>query len=262
MKLSVVIPVYNAASVLADSLGSLVRVLAERAPSHEIIVVDDGSSDDSLQVAEGMASERLRVVALPENHGKFAAIREGMAAAQGSCRIFTDADVPYDHAALLYIERLVNEGRHHMVIGDRTLADSDRLVTLSAARRLMSWTFRQFLRLLVTGGVPDSQCGLKGFRADVADSLFPLLTDERFGGDIEIIYIALKYNLAVRRIPIRLQRQGPSTVHALSDTLALLRTLARLRGHWRRGAYRSDALLDIASQRYWEDDAGTPQTSP
>jgi dolichyl-phosphate beta-glucosyltransferase len=257
MNLSVIIPVHNGAEFLADSVGALVQFLDAHGPSHEIIVVDDGSTDDTLSIAESMAGDRLRVVSLAENRGKFGAVREGMMAARGRCRVFTDADIPYDHAALPHIERLVNESGFHMVLGDRTLGDSASAVKQPALRQLMSWTFRQLLRLLITGGVPDSQCGLKGFRAEVADALFPLITDERFGGDIELIYIALKYNLALRRIPVRLQRQGTSTVRAFGVSLSLLRTLVRLRGHWRRGTYRSDALAELARQRYWDDDPET-----
>jgi dolichyl-phosphate beta-glucosyltransferase len=257
MNLSVIIPVHNGAEFLADTVGALVQFLGARGPSHEVIVVDDGSTDDTLSIAESMASERLRVVSLEVNRGKFGAVREGMMAARGQCRVFTDADIPYDHTALPHIERLVNDSGFHMVIGDRTLEDSGSSVKQPALRRLTGWTFRQLLRLLITGGVPDSQCGLKGFRADVADAIFPLITDERFGGDIELIYIALKYNLAIRRIPVRLQRQGASTVRAFSASLSLLRTLVRLRGHWRRGTYRSDALAELARQRYWADNLET-----
>ncbi|HUT35638.1 MAG TPA: glycosyltransferase [Planctomycetota bacterium] len=252
MRLSVVIPVYNAAGFLEESLRALAAFLEPRCPEHEIVAVNDGSTDDSLAILRQLESGKLRIVSLPENRGKFAAIREGMQAARGSCRIFTDADVPFERSALLYAERLVNERGFHVVIGDRTLPDSLYSEGLPWARRLTSRLFRHAVRLLVTGGIPDSQAGLKGFRADVADALFPLLTDARFGGDIELLYIALKYNLEIRRIPVRLQRQGASTVRALRHAGPMLRTVLRLRRNWRRGLYRSEALAALAAQRYWE----------
>ncbi|MFP4055488.1 MAG: glycosyltransferase [Candidatus Brocadiia bacterium] len=252
MNLSVVVPVYNAAAFIEESVRGLQEFLDGRGLSYEIVLADDGSTDGSAAVMRELASERVRVVASEENRGKFAALGDGMAAARGSCRVFTDADVPFDHAAITYIEHLVNERGFHLVIGDRTLPDSRYREELPALRRLTMWLFRQAVRLLVTGGVPDSQCGLKGFRADVAEALFPLLTDSGFGGDVELLYIALKYNLEIRRIPVRLLRQGESTVRPLRHSWAMLGTLARLRRNWKSGAYTSQALAAIASQRYWE----------
>jgi len=252
VRLSVVIPVFNAAPFLEDSLRGLQAYLDRRCPDHEIVAANDGSTDGSLELLRTLEGEGFRVVSSPTNRGKFAAIRDGMAAAAGSCRVFTDADVPFDHSALPYIERLINDRGFHLVVGDRTLPDSVYHESQPWTRRLSTSLFRHAVRLLVTGGIPDSQAGLKGFRADVADALFPLLAETSFAGDIELLYIALKHNLAIRRIPVRLQRQGPSTVRPSRHAWAMLRALTRLRGRWRRGLYRSDALAALAAQRYWE----------
>ena len=252
MNLSVVIPVYNAADFIEESVRGLAAFLDGKGVEHEIVLSNDGSTDGSLAALRRLEGGPVRVVSSEQNRGKFAAIRDGMRAATGSCKVFTDADVPFDHSAVVYIERLVNGRGFHVVIGDRTLPGSAYAESVAWARRLTTSLFRQAVRLLITGGVPDSQTGLKGFRADVADALFPLLTENAFGGDIELLYIALKYNLEIRRIPVRLQRQGRSTVRPLRHSWPMLRTLARLRGNWRRGAYRSDALAAIARQRYWE----------
>ncbi len=252
LRLSVVIPVYNAAAFLEDSLRSLATFLDAQLPDSEIVAVNDGSADRSLDILRSLEGDRLRVVASPANRGKFAALKLGMAAAAGACKVFTDADVPFDFAALLYIERLVNQSGFHVVIADRTLPESIYRERQPWGRRLASRLFRHAVRLLVTGGIPDSQAGLKGFRADVADALFPLLTEPSFGGDIELLYIALKHNLAIRRIPVRLVRQGASTVRPSRHGWAMLRTLTRLRRNWRRGRYTSPTLAAIAAQRYWE----------
>ena len=252
MRLSVVIPVYNAAGFVEESLGALAAFLDARCPEHELIAVDDGSTDGSLAALRRLEGERVRVVSCTENRGKFAAIREGMRVARGACKVFTDADVPFEHEAIPYIEQLVNERGFHVVIADRTLPDSVYREGLPWGRRVTTRLFRHAVRLLVTGGLPDSQAGLKGFQADAADALFPLLTDTRFGGDIELLYIALKHNLAIRRIPVRLVRQGASSVRPLRHGWRMLRTLARLPRNWRRGLYRSDALSALAAQRYWE----------
>ena len=253
MNLSVVVPVHNASEFIETSVRGLAAALEARVPSHEVVLVDDGSTDGSAAILEQLRSEKVRIVSSAENRGKFGAIRLGMSAAVGDCRAFTDADMPFDHLAIPYIERLVNGRGFHIAIGDRTLADSEYRENLPLVRRLATGLFRQMIRLLITGGVVDSQCGLKGFRADVAEALFPLLTDEGFGGDIELLYVALKHNLEIRRVPVRLQRQGKSTVRLWAHAWPMLRTLARLRWNWQRGRYDSDALREIASQRYWEE---------
>jgi dolichyl-phosphate beta-glucosyltransferase len=112
--------------------------------------------------------------------------------------------------------------------------------------------------MLVTGGLFDSQCGLKGFRADVADAIFPLLTDDGFSGDVELLYIALKYNLSLRRIPVRLQRASPSTVKLRRHSLPMLLSILGLRHRWGSQRYASPALSEIASQAYWHSN-GTPR---
>jgi hypothetical protein len=108
------------------------------------------------------------------------------------------------------------------------------------------------VRLLVTGDLFDTQCGLKGFRGDVAEALFPLLTDPGFAGDVEALYIALKHNLAIRRIPVRLQGSGPSTVRLGRHAPGMVVRILGLRPRWSAGRYRSPELEEIAAQRYWE----------
>jgi dolichyl-phosphate beta-glucosyltransferase len=252
MRLSVVVPVYNAAEFIEPSVNGLRDYLDGCLASYEILLVNDGSTDDSVERARRLESERVRVLSFAENRGKFAALRDGMLAARGSCRIFTDADIPYEHAALPYMERLVNERQYHVVIGDRTLPGSQYGEKLPPLRRAATSVFSHVIRLFFTGGLADTQCGLKGFRSDVAEAIFPLLREKGFAGDVELLYIALKYNLEIRRIPMRLQRAGRSTVHAYRHGLVMLRALARLRGRWKNGAYASDTLAALARQCYWE----------
>ena len=135
--------------------------------------------------------------------------------------------------------------------GDRTLSESVSMENTRVVRKLSSRVFAYSVRMLVTGGLFDSQCGLKGFRGEVADALFPLVIDDSFSGDVELLYIALKHNLAIRRIPVRLQRASPSTVRLRFDSLPMLLRILRLRSNWRRGRYESETLSRIASQAYW-----------
>jgi hypothetical protein len=249
---SLVIPVHDGAGFVADSVNEACRYLNRTCPEFELVVVDDGSTDGTASVIEPLVSDRVHLVTLPENLGKLGAVKAGMAIATGSCKVFTDADLPYDLEAIPYISDLIDRRAYDVVVGDRTLPESTSLSDSRVARKLSSRVFSHCVRLLVTGGLFDSQCGLKGFRGPVADALFPLVTDDSFSGDVELLYIALKHNLSIRRIPVRLQRSSPSSVSLRFDSLPMLFRILRLRHNWNAGRYKSPELSRIASQAYWD----------
>jgi glycosyltransferase involved in cell wall biosynthesis len=251
VRLSVVIPVLDGADFIGDSLATLDAFLDDRLPDSEIIVADDGSSDGTRSVVSASGLDRVRLVGLERHRGKLAAVREGMAFARGDCRVYTDADLPFDLEALPYLARLVVDDGFHLAVGDRTLPDSDA-TPASLPRRIATRAFSFSVRMLVTGELFDTQCGLKAFRGDVADALFPLTTDGGFSGDVEILYIALKHNLAIRRIPVRLRRSAPSTVRLARHAMPMVVRILGLRRRWLMGSYRSPALAAVAAQRYWE----------
>jgi dolichyl-phosphate beta-glucosyltransferase len=172
--LSIVIPVYNDENFIGETVHQIHSYLEKAtATSFEIIVVNDGSSDSSAKVLQSLDLPHLTVVDCPVNRGKFAAICQGMAYARGTCRIFTDADLPYDLEALPYMTRLVNERGFHVVVGDRTLLHSEYAERLTPLRAIGTRLFTLFVRLLVVSGLEDTQCGLKAFRGDIAHELFP-----------------------------------------------------------------------------------------
>jgi len=251
-EVSLVMPVFNGAAFIARNLEKTREFLGSRFAKFEIVVIDDGSTDGTADLVEEVTDGCLSLLRMPSNQGKYAALKAGMSAASGSCRIFTDADLPYDLEAVPYIEHLVNDRRFHLVVGDRTLAESETLAPSGAVRSLTTRAFSLFVRMLVTGELFDTQCGLKGFRSDVAESLFPLLTDDGFSGDVELLYVALKYNLEIRRIPVRLQRSAPSTVSLAAHSLPMLARIAGLRSNWTSGRYHSERLHSLASQAYWQ----------
>jgi len=257
VELTVVLPVYNAEGFVGASLDRLQRFLDGRVGQYEVVVVDDGSSDGTRAVVERRRNRVVRLVALNGNRGKFAALQAGMAIATGDCRVFTDADLPYDLTVIPYIVDLVRRRGLHIVVGDRTLAESEPEVDLPWLRILATRSYNFLVRMVVTGGLFDTQCGIKGFRGDVAEALFPLLRDPGFSGDVEALYVALKYNLEIRRIPVRLLNNGPSTVRLGRHPAVMLGSILHLRRAWRAGMYESPKLRAIASQRYWEAQ-GTP----
>lgn len=252
MDLSLVIPIYNGAAYAEQSARLVHSYLSELSGlSFELIFVDDGSQDTTTEILRGLNLSGLSVIALPQNQGKFAAIKAGMNAASGGVRLFTDADVPYELEAIPYVYNIIRHRGVHVVVGDRNLPGSEYAEKLGLVRRFVTGVFTTFVRLLVTSGLFDTQCGLKGFRGDVATALFPILRDDGFSGDVELLYICLKYNLEIKRVPVRLRRSAPSSVRVVNHGLRMLRRISRLRRSWRKGFYRSEHMSQIADQRYW-----------
>jgi dolichyl-phosphate beta-glucosyltransferase len=252
MDLSVIIPVYNGADFIRESIHLVHGYLSkEMTAQFEIVVVDDGSSDNTKQVLDTLGLSNVRVISLPQNQGKFGALSAGMMAAVGRCRIFTDADIPYDLDAFKYIFQQIDERSLHLVVGDRTLLYSEYAERLSPLRALTTRLFSFFVRMFVVGGLFDTQCGLKGLRGDVASALFPLLKDKGFSGDVELLYVALKYNLEIKRIPVRLRRSATSSVSVMGHGSKMLSRILALRFTWSAGGYKSDVLSALADQRYW-----------
>jgi len=252
--ISLVIPIYTGESFLAATLAELDTYFDNAGLDAEIIAVDDGSTDRTPEILSSHPTKRLHVIRFAKNRGKFAAIKAGMSTARGGCRIFTDADLPYDLEAISHMASLLKTDGFHLVVGDRTLAESELEVDQPLLRRLSTRVFSFSVRMLVTGELFDTQVGLKAFRGDVASVLFPLLSDDGFAGDVELLYIALKYNLAIRRIPVRLLRTGPSTVSIAGHSLPMVARIAGLKRRWTSGDYDSDSLRSIASQRYWRSE--------
>ena len=251
MQLSVIIPAFNAQAFVERNIHLLDEFLVARLQSYEIIVVDDGSSDGTSAAVAEIASSHVRLLRLPENLGKFGAIKAGMRESSGNCCIFTDADLPYELEAIPYMEKLVNNRGFHVVIGDRSLGSSEYEQGVTWFRRIFNQLSRNFIRIFIIAGIFDSQCGIKAFRGDVARELFALLQENRFAADVELLYIALKYNLEIKRIPVRIQRVSPSSVKLGRDTFKMLQRLAVLRSSWQNGLYSSNTLSRIAEQAYW-----------
>lgn len=151
-KISLVLPVFNAAGFVERSLAEAEEFLGRGNLSWEIVAVDDGSTDGTAERLAASRAKNLTIVSLSENLGKFAALKAGMRASRGTCRLFTDADLPFDLDAVPYMAGLVNDHGFHVVTGDRTLAGSDYRPHVSRRRDTASVAFSFLVRMLVTGG--------------------------------------------------------------------------------------------------------------
>ena len=244
-EISIVIPAFNEALRLPTTLDLVQRYLATAGLTAEVIVVDDGSRDDTAEVVQRYAQRwpQLKLVAAERNAGKGAAVRLGMAAARGRYRVFSDADlsVPIDDMEKLLPPLHAGAG---VAIASRGLRDSQVELHQPWYRETMGKIFNRLVRIFVLGGVHDTQCGFKAFTAEVADRVFPVLQTRGFGFDVELLYRAQHAGYKIVEVPTRWINSPQSRVHPIRHSAAMfLELLAipdRVRKHPTPGVQSND----------------------
>jgi glycosyltransferase involved in cell wall biosynthesis len=236
--LSVVIPAYNESSRLLDTVHRCRNWLQASVPTWELIVVDDGSEDDTRAIAGEMAERdpRIRVIAAAHG-GKGAAVRRGMLAARGRWCFFADADLSMD---LNQLPRFfAAEG--DVIIASRE-APGARRVGEPWTRHAIGRVFNLMVRVVAVPGVHDTQCGYKMFSADAVRQLFPLVRQNGFAFDVELLYMARRAGLRIREVPITWLYRSGSQVRFRTGLAAFAHILAirwnGLLGRYDAGARR------------------------
>lgn len=244
VELTVVLPCYRAAAVAARSVDALRPFLERHLPgAWEILVVDDGGGDFGADWPEAGPARLLR---LPRNRGKGAAVRAGMLGARGRVRVFTDVDLPYGREALLDIRGRIAGGAH-LAIGDRRLRGAS-YGPVAWRRRAASAAFVLCVAALLRQARYDTQCGLKGFAGEVAEAIFTLAVEDGYAFDVEVLYLASRHGARVDRVPVRLRSVAPSEVRLARDAGRMLRAVLRIRRRARAGGYDSQALAALVAR--------------
>ena len=202
----------------------------------EIIFVDDGSTDESAAIVEAHFPE-IRILRYPTNRGKGAAVRSGMLAAKGQFVFFIDADIPYGLAAFETMLDYLDRKEFHLCIGTRSRSTTPTLQKRSLARRVASVVYTAVASRIVITGIRDTQCGFKGFRADVAKHLFAECRTDNFAFDVEILYLAFKSDLDIKKVPVELERDDDSSVSLLRHAIPMLLSIAALPFRYHSGRY-------------------------
>ncbi|MFI5202038.1 MAG: dolichyl-phosphate beta-glucosyltransferase [Candidatus Kapaibacterium sp.] len=238
MLLSLIIPAYNEADRIGPSLEKAYRYLETTEYDGEIIVVDDGSTDRSLEAIEASFARKpkdlpriaTRLIAVGVNTGKGAAVRRGMLEAHGRVRIFTDADFSTPIQEISKIIPLVASGEYDVVIGSRA-AEGRLLVKKHQPwyREAMGRFYNVLVQLFVFRGIRDTQCGFKGFSGDAAQILFSKQRVDGFSFDVEILYLARRYGYRIREIAVEWYNDERSTVGAITDSAKMFWELLRIR---------------------------------
>ena len=256
---SIVLPSYNSSQALSLRVPLLQSHVRDMKISNEIIIADDGSTDggDTHTVAKTLGCV---YVANALNTGKGEALRIGMNKARGRFRIYTDADIPYGGEAIERVLWYLDHKEFHVVAGDRTLEGASYSHRVSLLRRAGSRVMSFLVGRFFAGGWFDTQCGIKGFRDYVAEDLFGVSRINRFAIDVEILYLALKRNYDIKRLPVSLEFQGGTSVRPLRDGLQIMVDIARIRNNQLLGRYRprSNVVRVVDSYAEWKS-IGRPE---
>jgi dolichyl-phosphate beta-glucosyltransferase len=234
--LSIVFPCFDEAERLPRTFERYLAYLPADPAAIEFVVVDDGSSDGTFEVAEQIAAgdRRVRVLRVPSNHGKGFAVRTGVLAARGARVVFTDADGSYGPDK---VERVLHAlERAPVAIGVRP-AGTPRERPGPALRRLASRVFNLAMRLELGLPFHDTQCGLKGFRREAAVDLFGRSRLDGFAFDAEILFLAKRFGYQVAEVPVQATDRDGSKVRLSVDALRMLREVWSVRRAAARGAY-------------------------
>ena len=238
--LSIIIPAYNEQARLPETLQRILQYLSTTDwISREILVVDDGSTDDTFEVASQFAAKNpeIRVLRNPGNKGKGYSVRHGMLEAKGDWRLFTDADLSAPIDELPKLTQAVADGKFTVAIGSRAIDPSLIGIHQPGFRENAGRAFNAVMRMAVGLPIADTQCGFKLFRGDVAELVFSRQRLERFGFDVEVLYIAAKYGHKIAEIPVRWNHAEGSKVGMLNGLQAFTE-LAQVRWNDLRGYYR------------------------
>jgi dolichyl-phosphate beta-glucosyltransferase len=234
--LSVVIPAYNEESRLPSTLARVSRYLGQRGEPYEILVVVNGSTDRTAEVAKSAAErdQNLRLILTPLR-GKGRAVKIGVGEACGERILLCDADLstPIDEAVGLAD---LLDSRYPIVIASRE-GRGARRIGEPYHRHLMGRAFNLLVRTLAVPQIQDTQCGFKAFSRACARELFARQTIPGFGFDVELLYIARKRGCAIREVPVTWVYRASSRVDPLRDTVRMFADVLRVRLNDLRGLY-------------------------
>jgi dolichyl-phosphate beta-glucosyltransferase len=235
---SIIIPAYNETARIGSALTQVLHCVRERNWPAEILVVNDGSVDDTTAVVQrfAAANPQVRLIENGENRGKGYSVRHGVLSASGDIVMFTDADLssPIEEAELLFSAL---RGGADIAIGSRWLDRTRQTTHQPLYRQFFGRCFNGVTRLVMGLPFADTQCGFKAFRRQAAQTVFQLQRIERWGFDPELLFIALKRGYTVREVPVTWGHDERSRISYLKDGWKMLEEIVHIRWNALFGLY-------------------------
>lgn len=241
---SIIVPAYNEGSRIGPTLEQILRHIERQGWRAEVVIVDDGCRDNTVEVATRVADGRpeLRILKNPGNQGKGYSVRNGMLQARGQVLLFTDADLssPIEEAGKLFAAL---DAGADVAIGSRWLDPSLQFQRQSLKRQVLSRVYNWFLRAILLFPYRDTQCGFKAFTRSAAARVFPLQRINRWGFDPEILYLAHRARLKVAEVPVAWGHDDGSQLRVWRDGFRMGWDALRVRGYALSGKYRRSKEL-------------------
>jgi dolichyl-phosphate beta-glucosyltransferase len=234
--LSVVIPAYNEARRLPASLRRVLDYLETHEPSFEIVVVDDGSDDDTVSCVRALAHPAVTLVSNEGNRGKGYSVRRGMLLARGRRRLMSDADLSTPIEDLPRLVAALQSGAD-VAIGSRAASGADVLIHQPWYREAVGRLFNLGVRVLAVRGIRDTQCGFKLFSDRAAQEIFSSLRLDGFSFDVEALFVAQRRGYRLAEVPVRWSNDAATRVTLAKGALAFV-DLLRIRCNALLGRYR------------------------
>jgi glycosyltransferase involved in cell wall biosynthesis len=245
---SIVIPAYNERARIRATLDRVLAHVGDRQWDAEILVINDGSRDDTAQIVEGYAAQHahVRLLQNPGNRGKGYSVRNGMLHASGEIMLFTDADLssPIEEADKLFAA--LNKGAD-VAIGSRWLRAELQTQRQSLHRQLFGRVFNLALRIVLGLPYRDTQCGFKAFTRRATQAIFPLQHIERWGFDPEILFLARKFGLKVEEVPVQWAHSEGTRINPLRDGIRMFMEMLKVRWYSLTGKYDAAPTSPLAT---------------
>jgi len=239
--LSIVVPAYNEGKRLADTCRKISNYFTEHGASFEVIIVDDGSTDNTSQVAKELSTkyDGVKFLVNKENRGKGYSVRRGILETKGDYVLFTDADLstPIEEAAKLL--KYLQEGCD-VAIGSRALPGSDVRIHQPFYREYSGRIFNLLMKAVTSLKINDTQCGFKCFGKKAAKDIFSRQALDGFSFDVEDLYIAKKLGYKVKEVPVVWLNSESTTVSFIKHSIQMFIDLLRIRMNDCRGRYSQD----------------------
>ncbi len=235
--LSIVIPALNEANRLPRTLTQIDGFLRQQPYSAEVVVVENGSTDNTVDVVRRFAQDHPYVKLFAgEPRGKGRAVKRGMLESCGEYRFICDADLsmPIEELAKFLPPQL---DHYDIAIGSREAKGAHRYDE-PRYRHLMGRVNNFLIKLITVRGFEDTQCGFKSFSREAAEDLFNVQRMNGIGFDIELLYIAQKRGYHIVEVPINWYYNGDSKMRLVQDSLGIIREMFEIRRNWRSGLYK------------------------
>jgi len=232
-----VVPVYNESTRISKTVKILSSYLKKHFVSYEMIFINDSSKDNSLKLLSVYKSKNISIISNISNMGKGFSVKRGMLKAKYPLILFSDFDLATPISELPKLISQIEKG-FDVAIASRSLKNSNVKLEQPFYRVVLGKTFSVLVSLIAISGFKDTQCGFKLFTKKAAKTIFKLQTFERFSFDVEILFIAKKYNLKIKEVPVTWIDGGDSKVSPIKDSFLMFKDLIKIRLNDLRGLYR------------------------